>query len=212
MRIELDTSNWVRRQHFDFFRSFDEPYYSICVRIDCTQAYGYVKRTGSSFFLYYLYCSIKAANEVEPFRYRTEGDRVYIYDKIHVSTTIDRPDGTFGFSYIPYHEDFAAFEQEGKIEIERVRTTTELFTEIPTGANTDVIHYSTVPWIDFTSLTHVRHFSEEDSCPKITFGKMTEREGKYSMPVMIHVNHALIDGRHLGEYVDALQRYMDKNS
>jgi chloramphenicol O-acetyltransferase type A len=48
-------------------------------------------------------------------------------------------------------------------------------------------------------------FSVDDSCPKISFGKMTNHNGKRTMPVSIHVHHALVDGLHLGQYIDCLQ-------
>jgi chloramphenicol O-acetyltransferase type A len=38
---------------------------------------------------------------------------------------------------------------------------------------------------------------------------MTENGGKRSMPVAIHVNHALVDGIHVGQYVDCFQARMN---
>ena len=52
-------------------------------------------------------------------------------------------------------------------------------------------------------------FSAADSCPSITFGKMTEHDGRRSMPLSIHVHHALVDGRDVGRYLEALQQSFD---
>jgi chloramphenicol O-acetyltransferase type A len=30
-----------------------------------------------------------------------------------------------------------------------------------------VIHFSAIPWLDFTSLSHARSYTFPDSCPKI---------------------------------------------
>jgi chloramphenicol O-acetyltransferase type A len=76
----------------------------------------------------------------------------------------------------------------------------------------NVIRYSALPWLDFTSLSHARMFSLPDSCPRISFGKMTEKGGGRSMPVAIHVNHALVDGIHVGQYVDRFQELMLSDS
>jgi chloramphenicol O-acetyltransferase type A len=89
--------------------------------------------------------------------------------------------------------------------MERIRNTTGL----PRTTSNNLIRYSVLPWIDFTSLSHARAFSRPDSCPRITFGKMTEHDGKRSMPLSIHVNHALIDGRDLGQYLELLQELMN---
>jgi chloramphenicol O-acetyltransferase type A len=51
-------------------------------------------------FLYSLYLTLKAVNQTEAFKYRIEGDELYLYGVIDASSTIDRSDGTFGFSHI----------------------------------------------------------------------------------------------------------------
>jgi chloramphenicol O-acetyltransferase type A len=73
---------------------------------------------------------------------------------------------------------------------------------MPAISGENLIHYSAIPWLDFTSISHARSFSFPDSCPKISFGKMTEIDGQKSMSVSIHVHHALVDGYHVGLYVD----------
>jgi chloramphenicol O-acetyltransferase type A len=39
---------------------------------------------------------------------------------------------------------------------------------------------------------------------------MTEKDGKRSMPVSVHVHHALVDGLHVGQYIDRFQELMNK--
>lgn len=80
-------------------------------------------------------------------------------------------------------------------EIDRVRKSTDL---IPAISGENVIHFSAIPWIDFTSLSHARSFSFADSSPKVSFGKMTEHDGVKTMPVSIHVHHGLVNGYHVG--------------
>ena len=206
MKRLLNLAGWNRRDHYHFFKQFEEPFFGVCVNIDCTTAYKKAKEQNISFFLYYLYQSLVAANETEPFRYRISGDDVLAYDEVHASPTINRPDGTFGFSYINYHSSFETFLQKAAEEIERVRNSTGL---VPAVSGENVIHYSSIPWLNFTSLSHARAFSFKDSCPKISFGKMTVEGGKRSMPVAIHVHHALMDGFHVGQFVDRFQAGMN---
>jgi len=205
LKRRFDLNTWPRKAHFEYFSKFEEPYYGVCVRIDCTVAYAIAKRRGYSFFLYYLYQSIVAANMVQPFRLRIEGEDVFLYDTIDAGSTVARDDGTFGFGYFTYCEDIEQFMAEGLREIERVRATTGL--ERRNLQN--VIRYSPVPWLVFTSLSHPRRFSAGDSCPWITFGKMTEVEGRRSMPMSVHVHHALVDGADIGKYVETFQQLMN---
>ncbi|RPD40881.1 chloramphenicol acetyltransferase [Chitinophaga barathri] len=205
MKQKIDLQQWPRRDHFNFFSKFEEPYFGICAEIDCTRAYDAAKAQGISFFLYYLYRSLKAANQVTPFRYRIADGEIWEYDAVHASPTINRPDGTFGFAYMDYLEDFAAFQASAQQEIEKVQQSTGL---IPSVSGENVIHYSSIPWVKFTSLSHARSFSFKDSIPKISFGKMTEQSGQRSMPVSIHVHHALMDGYHVGQYLECFQELM----
>jgi chloramphenicol O-acetyltransferase type A len=66
-----------------------------------------------------------------------------------------------------------------------------------------------LPWFDFTSISHARDFSHEDSAPRITFGKITEADGRFTMPVSIHVHHALADGLHVAQFVEKFQCCLD---
>lgn len=205
MKQKLGLQQWSRRDHFNFFSRFEEPYFGLCTEIDCTRAYDAAKAQGVSFFLYYLHRSLKAANQVAPFRYRIAEGEVWEYDAVHASPTINRPDGTFGFAYMDYHEDFTAFQASAQQEIEKVQQSAGL---IPAVSGENVIHYSSIPWVKFTALSHARSFSFKDSIPKISFGKMTETAGQRSMPVSIHVHHALMDGYHVGQYLECFQELM----
>lgn len=206
MKQLFDLENWARKDHFNFFNRFEEPFFGVVVDIDCTIAYNKCKKEGIGFFLYYLHQALASANAIENFRLRIEENQIYLYDQVNASAVINRPDGTFGFSYIDYSSDFEEFQSITKKEIERIQNSTGL---VPAGSGDNVIHISAMPWLKFTSLSHARSFSFKDSCPKFSFGKMTEVNGKKSMPISIHVNHALADGYHVSLFVDEFQRRMN---
>ena len=208
MNTVINIDQWNRKAHYRFFSQFDEPFFGITVNVDCTKAYLQAKETGVSFFLYYLYRALKAANGIENFRYRIIEKQVYLFEQINASPTINRPDGTFGFSYMDYNEDEHTFYKNGLLEIERVRQSTDLE---PSTSGQNVIHFSAIPWLNFTALSHTRNFSFPDSCPKISFGKVTENNGIKIMPVSIHVHHGLIDGYHVSVFVDRFQELMKEN-
>jgi chloramphenicol O-acetyltransferase type A len=208
MKTLLDLENWPRKEHFHFFRQFEEPFFGATVEIDCTKAYETAKASDTSFFIYYLHKTLVAVNTIECFRYRISGDQIYINDRIDGSATIGRKDGTFGFSLIEYNADFKIFEQTAQTEIERIQSTTGIFTRAFEEDN--VIHFSAIPWLNFTSLSHARSYTFPDSCPKISFGKMTtSATGKKTMSMSVHVHHGLMDGLHLGQFVDCFQELMN---
>lgn len=202
MRKLIDVDSWERKELFNFFKDFDEPYYGISTDLECSGAYRYAKPRGISFFLYYLYLVLKAVNRTEAFRYRIEGNDLYLYDVIDASSTIDRANGTFGFSYIPYEEEEDLFLEKATKEVERVRAGSHLFSN-EFGEN--IIHFSALPWIRFTSVSHPRQFGTGESVPKITMGKYYMEGEKMMMPVSVYVHHGLADGLHVGQFFETLQ-------
>lgn len=206
MKQTVDLSSWARKDHFQFFSQFEEPFFGVTVKVDCTKAYQSAKKHKYSFFLLYLHKAMTAANSIENFRYRINGDSVVLYDSISASPTVARDNGTFGFSYIPFAVDFETFQKSGLAEIERVSNTTGLD---PATSGENVIHCSALPWLDFTSLSHARSFSFPDSAPKISFGKLVDNNGKKEMAISIHVHHGLADGLHVGLFVDKFQELLN---
>lgn len=206
MKTKIDLSTWYRKDHFNFFNNFEEPLFGATVNVDVTIAYKTAKQQGVSFFLYYLHSILQAANEVEAFKYRVEEGEVYLYDTINCSTTVARPDTTFGFSYIGYKPDFETFVVDAAKEIERVKSINGL----ELRPLYDVLHISAIPWINFTGLTHARSFSFKDSMPKVSLGKVTGVDGKLLMPVSVTVHHGLADGRHVGEFIDRFQQLLNR--
>ena len=208
MKQKLDLSTWNRTEHFHFFKQMEEPFFGVTVTIDCTKAYEKSKTENFSFFIYYLHKTLAAVNAVESFRFRISEEEIYVYDVINGSATISREDGTFGFSFMEYNEDFDVFSKIALAEMERIQTTKGLFTR--TFESDNLIHFSAIPWVDFTALSHARSFTFADSCPKISFGKMSVSEnGKRTMPMSVHVHHGLMDGFHVGQFVDYFQDLMN---
>jgi chloramphenicol O-acetyltransferase type A len=209
MKKLLDLDNWNRKEHFFFFKQMQEPFFGVTVEIDCTKAYEQSKTQGTAFFIYYLHKTLMAVNAFESFRYRILNNHIYINDRIDGSATISRSDGTFGFSLIEYNPDYTPFQQTALTEIERIQNTTGLFTREFNEDN--VIHFSAIPWLNFTSLSHARNMTFPDSCPKISLGKMmVSEEGKRTMSMSIHVHHGLMDAMHVGQMVDYFQEIMNQ--
>lgn len=208
MKTLIEINEWDRKEQYLFFSQFEEPFFGTTVNIDCTKAYHFVKEKNQSFFLYYLFRAIKAANEIENFRYRIIDNVPYLYEVIHASATINRPNNTFGFSYIDYHSDENIFRNTAKEEIEQVKLSNTL---LPAKGGDNVIHFSAVPWLNFTSISHARKFSISDSCPKISLGKMTDSDGIKTMNISIHGHHALMDGFHVGLFTEKFQSLMNEN-
>ncbi|MBA2322150.1 MAG: chloramphenicol acetyltransferase [Deltaproteobacteria bacterium] len=206
MKRPLDLAAWPRREHFGFFRHFSEPFFGVTVELRCEGLYRAARDRSASFYLAYLHATLQAVNAVDALALRIEGDTVWQHDRVDVSATVHRDDGTFGFSYIPYDADFDLFSEHARAEIARVRSTSGL--AVP-QVDAAVVHASAVPWLQFTALSHARQHNTDDASPKIAFGKLFQRHGARHLPISIHVHHAVADGLHVGQVVDDLQRRLD---
>ena len=203
----IDLDNWSRRQHFTFFSSFEEPLWGTTTVVDVTRALQASKNQNIPFFIYYLYQCVRATNAIENLRYRINPDgKVVLYDHIGASATVLRANETFGFTFIPYQDKLSSFKKEVEKEITRVKSTKDLF---PPEDPIDVIHYSAVPWLNFTSLSHARSFKKNDGVPKISFGKYYQEGQHKKMAISIHVHHGLVDGIHIGRFINRFQELLD---
>ena len=201
----IDLATWERRALFDFFSSFSEPYHGVCLRVDCTSTFRHAQDHHLSIFLSLLHRSLVAAHQVENCRTRIVDGEVWRYEQINGGSAVARPNGTIGFAHYRFRERIKEFVDEASVEVERVRerNDVERYPEV------NLIRYSVLPWFDFTSISHARDFSRDDSAPRITFGKITDRDGRCTMPVSIHVHHALADGLHVAEFVEHFQKLLD---
>jgi chloramphenicol O-acetyltransferase type A len=209
MMKTIDLNSWNRKEHFEFFSTFDDPTFGIVTEIDCTRAYAESQKQDFSFFAYYMHNSLLAANKIEELRYRIHESKPVIYDEIHASPTIGREDGTFGFSFVAYNQDFKVFSDSLKQEITNVQNSTGLRKSVDID-RINTIYYSTLPWTSFSGLKHPMDLKFKAGIPKITFGKMFDRDGKKIMPIAIHAHHALVDGLHIANYLEIFQDLLDK--
>ena len=203
MATYLDVTNWARRDLFEFFRGYDNPYFNVCARLDVTALLTLLRaRPGVSVSLTYHYFALRVANETEPFRYRLRDGRVLVHEVIHGGTTVLLPNESFAFAYFSYEEDFGRFIGAAQRAVNLLRTGGDVFRP---QANDDMIHFTTLPWVAFTSFAHARNWGTGDSVPKIAFGKFTEENGRVLLPISVEVHHALMDGLHVGRYLARLE-------
>ncbi len=199
----LDVTTWSRRDLFEFFIGFDKPYFNICTTVDVTRLLEFlVQRPGTSVTLAYHYFALRAANEIEPFRYRLRNGKVLVHDVIHGGTTVLQPNESFTFAYFKFDEDFGKFMVEAQRSVDIVKQGGSAFDPRPAD---DAIHFTALPWVSFTSFSHARNWKTEDSVPKIAFGKFVNETERVLLPISVEVHHALVDGLHVGRFINRLE-------
>jgi chloramphenicol O-acetyltransferase type A len=206
--VYLDVERWPRRAMFEHFRGFDHPYFNVCARLDVAALKAATAAAGASFSLACHHIALRLANQIEPFRYRFEGGRVRIFATVHGSTTVLRDDESFGFAGLEHDELFSRFAARGAHSLAAARARQGGFE--PHTADAALMHFTTLPWVHFSSFTHARRGERDDAVPKVAFGRIDSDGDRRWMPISVEVHHALMDGLHVGRYLQqfeaALQR------
>ncbi|MFN2512040.1 MAG: CatA-like O-acetyltransferase [Pyrinomonadaceae bacterium] len=204
----LDVTTWARRDLFEFFRDYTNPYFNVCTRLDVTSLLEMLHaRPEMSASLTYHYFALRAANEIEPFRYRLQDGKVFVYDVVHGGTIVLLPNESFNFAYFDYQEDFARFIVEAERATKTAQRSDAIFSPSPSE---DRIHFSVLPWLSFTSFAHARNSGRADSVPKIAFGKFTRENDRTMLPISVEVHHALMDGLHVGRFLTRFEELLAK--
>lgn len=215
MATYLDTAAWSRRDAFGLFRGFDKPFFNVCVRLDVARLKQVLERAGRpaglSLACYWL--ALRLANEQQPFRLRFEGERVRVHDVIDGSSTVLREDGeSFGFANFDYAADFASFAVAAGAAIRAARRDPSDFEPRPDDVAR--LHFTTLPWLHFTSFSHARLWRRdgrpEDAVPKLAFGRADADGPRLWMPMSVEVHHALMDGVHVGRFVQGFEALLQE--
>lgn len=204
----LDLDKWKRKEHFNFFYRMDYPHFNICANIDATKFLDYVKANEILFYYAMVYASTYAANAVENFRYRIREGKVILHDKIHAAfTDLDENEGDlFKLVTVEMKDDLLEFV---KYTEEKSRKQSAYFNLNELAGRDDLIYITCIPWISFTHISHTISLNKNDSAPRISWGKYFFENDKVLLPFSVQVNHALVDGIHIGEYLSKLQNYLD---
>ena len=205
----VDVKAWNRYKQYLFFKEFDSPFFNVCSDLKVTNLRKYCKLKNTSFFVSILYESLVAANSIKEFKYRLVDDGVVEYETIYAGSTVLTDNDTFNFCYIDYFESYKQFNVNALECIRLSKSQPQAFE--PKDDELGLIHYSSMPWISFTSITHARNFKTNDSVPKIVFGKFYKKKKKWYLPISIEVHHALMDGLHVGRYLSLLQKQLSNN-
>jgi chloramphenicol O-acetyltransferase type A len=225
--VYLDVTQWPRRAAFEHFRDFDQPFFSLCVRLDVAPLKAWLAaepgRSGpGSFSLACHYLALRLANEHPAFRLRLEGQgpaaRVRLHARVDASTTVLRADDSFGFAQLPWRSDFAGFRAQGQAALQAVREGPPGFHEpVPAPGDTlaasgeaATMYFTTLPWVHFSGFMHARPGAgRDDSTPRVVFGRAQAEAGAGAgpqwMPLQLDVHHALMDGLQAGHWLQALE-------
>lgn len=204
---EIIFDNPHRKKHFAFFNEMNHPHFNIAANVDITQLLKTIKENNLSFTATVLFLVAKTANSIPEFRWRIRDQKVVEHDQVNPSFTVPtQVSEAFSFCYVDYQAIYTDFAHAFALAKSKMMEEPSFEDE---EHRDDYLFISAIPWVSFTMFQHAMPYHPTDSVPRIAWGKFFEENGKSKMPLSIQVHHALMDGRHVGQYFELIQELMD---
>lgn len=201
----IDLSSWARKEHFETFRRFNRPHFSMCAEVDMTAAMLAMRDHPVSLNTLIVFLVARAANDIPEFRQRIRGESVVEHEVVHPASTIMAANDLFTFAFMEFNTDFDAFATAMAKEVARVQATPSL--EDPPGRD-DLLFMTAIPWVAFTSFEHPMPGDPNDSIPRFAWGRCAQIGKHHKMPLNLQVHHALADGLHASRFYERIGHYL----
>ena len=201
----IDMQTWSRRNHFRLFSTFNHPHFSMCVNVDVTAFYPFVKRHGYSLTVSMVYLISRASNAIPEFRHRIRGDQVVEHEIVNPGFSMLIDQDLFSFCAVEYVENFPEFASRAEKDIADMKAHPDLEAN---PEKDDALYMSPIPWVSFTSFTHPMQLHPADSVPRFAWGKYFKESDTLKMPLSVQGHHAIMDGIHMGRFYEKLQDYL----
>ena len=187
------------------FRNSVEPAFCVTFETDITNFRAKTRDQGLSFTLAMVYAVCKCANEIEALRYRFLDGNVVLFDKIDTAFTyLNKDKGLFKVVNVPLIDGIRDY-------VALASSTAEEQKDYFTGPlGNDVFQCSPMPWVTYTHISHTNSGKKDNATPLFDWGKYHEQDGRIVMPVSIQAHHSFVDGIHVGQFADTLQKFLDE--
>ena len=203
----FDVTNWERKQTFEFFQSFADPYVDVTVEVEVGKLFAYCRAAKVGFSHAVVWHILHVCNQIDNFRMRWVDDEMRLYDCVHAGNTLAHANHTYTHCYFEYRSEMLDFCHRSKAHAQdRLLHVGE---HDPQCGGLDVVHMSFMPTMRFLHAKNP-HMNARDYHPKILVGKATAQgDGRYLMPIALSVHHAVMDGYHMNLFYEKLQSSFD---
>ena len=197
-----------RKKHFDFFNGMNHPHFNITANIEITAFVKYVKASELPLTFSLVYLLSKTANYIPEFRWRIRNGSIIEHESVHPSFTVPTDEAdVFSFCTVDHAEKASDFIKRAQKVKEDMKKNPSMEDE---PGRDDFLFMSAIPWISFTGIQHAMSYHPHDSVPRISWGRFFGQSGATLMPLSVQAHHALVDGRHMGQFFQTFEE-MAKN-
>ncbi len=209
----IDKDKYYRKGVYTHFTKDCKCSTSMTARIDVTGLKEFSDRTGTKFYINFLYVLSKVLNSRDDYKmgYFWETDELVCYDKINPTQYIFHEDTeTCTPVYTTYYEDYREFYEHCSKDIQQAKETREYGLDMEGHPNWFDASY--ISWLSYDSLNIELPDGFLFFAPIVNWGKYREENGRLMMPVSVRLNHAIADGYLVAMVYKLLETEMEKLS
>ena len=205
----IDQETYYRKGVFRHFSEDCKCSVSMTARVDVTDLAAWSKKTGTKFYLNFLYVLSKALNSREDYRmaWRWETGELICYDRIHPTQYVFHEDTeTCTPVYTAYSEDYDEFYRNALADVEKAKQTQEYGLDAANHPNWFDASY--ISWLSYDAMNIELPDGYLYLLPIVNWGRYREESGRLMMPVSVRLNHAVADGYLVANVFRLLEKEM----
>ncbi len=206
----IDKDKYYRKGVFRHFSEDCKCSTSMTARVDVTDLVKYSKRTGTKFYINFLYVLSKVLNSRDDYKmgYLWQTEELICYDSINPIQYVFHDDTeTCTPVYTVYSEDYSQFYRNAANDLENAKKTREYGLDMENHPNWFDASY--ISWLSYDSLNVELPDGYLFFAPIVNWGKYREEKGRLMMPVSVRMNHAIADGFLLANVYRLIEKEMD---
>ena len=191
----IDRDSYYRKGVYRHFTEDCKCSVSMTARIDVTDLVSYSKKTGTRFYINFLYLLCKVLNSRDDYRmqYLWQSDELICYDRINPTQYVFHEDTqTCTPVYTEYCEDYKTFYLAASSDIDKAGKTRDY--QLDSASHPNWFDASYISWLSYDSLNIELPDGYLYFLPIINWGRYREENGRLMMPVTVRMNHAIADG------------------
>jgi len=201
----IDLKTYPRRSVYELFMTFDVPVVSRTIQIDITKLRAHIAEHKLRFSLTFSFMVTKAMNEIADLRYRIQNNTLVSFDKVIPSFTVLSEEKMLYFAKGAWSNNFKIDYDKNSQSIERASKGLD---QLAYQDGQGQIFITNIPWYSFTSIHHP-YSKNNSSIPIISTGKIYQENGHEKVPFGIQTHHALVDGYHIGLFMEKLESFLE---
>lgn len=206
----IDKEKYYRKGVFRHFTQDCKCSISMTARLDVAALEEHSRKTGTRFYINFLYLLCKALNSRDDYKmgYLWQSDELICYDVINPTQYVFHEDTeTCTPVYTEYNADYSAFYAGAERDIERAKQTREYGLDMENHPNW--FDASFIPWLSYDALNIELPDGYLSFAPIVNWGSYREENGRLMMPISVRLNHAIADGYLIANVFRLLQREID---